>query len=172
MAKYIPWGVPQKILSKQRFVDYDLLLDFINTHRFIQFNVKANRDRIRSAYYSLPVVAPFSVCVRFPDDKLYVHLDNGSVDSWLAQLLHALDLPDRAIEKSTGTFMDPADAKRAANVAFNELHNLLCNVEALAANGIYDRSSFEEKFKLTWTAQPASLTSPKHVGSTIQIKFD
>lgn len=110
MAKYTPWGLSQRILAKQRFVDYDLLLDFINAHRFIQFNVKANRDRIRATYYALPTAAPFSSTVQFPDDKLYVHLDNGSIDSWLTQLLHALDLPDRAMEKSTGTFIDSADA--------------------------------------------------------------
>lgn len=150
---YSPWGITQRILSKQRFVEYDALLEFVSTHRFIQFNVKANRDRIRTAFSSLRVAAPFARTVRFPADVPYVHLENTSIDCWLTQLLQALDLPDRAIERSAGSTGEGGvnDAKRSANVAFNELHRVLCNLESMTSNGVYERASFEEHFSLVWT---------------------
>lgn len=150
---YSPWGISQRILCKQRFVEYDSLLEFVASHRFIQFNVKANRDRIRTAFSSLRVAAPFARTVRFPADVPYVHLENTSIDCWLTQVLQALDLPDRAIERNAGPSGEGgvSDAKRSANVAFNELHRVLCNLENMTANGIYERQTFEEHFSLTWT---------------------
>lgn len=148
--QYEPWNIQKKILTKQRFVKYKTLLDFVDNHRFIQFNVKANRDRIRGAYAALPTKAPFDRTIRFPEDDIYVHLDDGALDSWMSQLLQALDLPDRAIEKGTSSGTDVGDAKRSANVAFNELHKILVNVESLDKNGIYDRQSFESAFGLRW----------------------
>lgn len=148
---YTPWGMAQRILSKQRFVEYDAMLEFVASHRFIQFNVKANRDRIRTAFAALRTAAPFAQTIRFPANTPYVHLENTSIDCWLTQLLQALDLPDRAMERSaSGTDSSVSDAKRSANVAFNELHRVLCNLEHLAANGIYDMVSFEEHFNLVW----------------------
>lgn len=149
---YSPWGLPQHILSKQRFVEYDALLEFVASHRFIQFNVKANRDRIRTAFSSLRTAAPFARTARFPDSTPIVHLENTAIDCWLTQLLQALDLPDRAMEKNPAGSVEGTanDAKRSANVAFNELHRVLCNLENMASNGIYDRSTFEEHFGLSW----------------------
>lgn len=145
---YTPWDFSREVLAAQRFCPYVTLMDFVTQHRFLQFNVKANRDRIRSDYMAIPCSAPFNQSVRFPE-AIYVHLDHPAIDGWLTQMLQALDLPDRQIEKGNGS-SDSADAKRSANVAFNELHKLLINTEQLVSNGIYNRASFETKYGLTW----------------------
>lgn len=75
------------------------------------------------------------------------------------QMMHALDLPDRAVER--GQVSGPAheqslyDTKRAFDVTIDNLAKICVGVDMnkLAGAGIYTRETFEQKYGLTWAAE-------------------
>lgn len=110
-----------------------------------------------SAYNKLRGPAPFSQTTRFPDD-LFVHLDNDALKLWFEQLLHALDMPDRMMERDRTAVVDitsvttVTDAKRAFDIAFSRLAEIVRSVDIGVLNkyGVYDRLTFEKTFGLSW----------------------
>ncbi|CAL1672625.1 unnamed protein product [Lasius platythorax] len=129
---YRDFGVQHRLLAKQPFTSYDEFYKLVHNFQYASFHTKATRDRVRDAWQSLVQPAPFSRTVRFPD-KFCVHLSATALRVWVNQMMHALDLPDRAVER--GQVSGPAheqslyDAKRAFDVAIDNLAKICAGVD-------------------------------------------
>nr|WPV62269.1 MAG: coat protein [Wufeng shrew martellivirus 1] len=150
---YTTYSVRAKLAARHQWMLFDDLSAFVRQHQFIGFHVKANRDRIRDAFIQMRGTAPYSRSVRFPED-FYVHLGDRGVRTWIEQLLHALDLPDRLVERGRIGENENSlyDAKRAFDVAFSNLATIVDSTDerTLLENGVYERASFEAAFVCVW----------------------
>nr|UDL14010.1 MAG: coat protein [Xiangshan martelli-like virus 2] len=153
---YTNYTTRHMLLAKQAWCTFDDMIRFVRQHQHSGFHVKACRTAVLEAYNRLGGDAPFSRTVRFPDD-IYVHLDNDVLSGYLSQIMAAIDLPDRQIERSVGSTVEYginslSDAKRSYDVAFARLAASLraINLKKLSEVGVYDRENFEAAFELTW----------------------
>ena len=150
---YINFSVKHRLLVAQGWCSFSDFCQFVADHQFLGFHIVPNRNRVREAYIRLRGSAPFSSTARFPDD-FFVAL-GGPLRSYFEQLLCALDLPDRALERSGQNdfgINSLSDAKRTYDVAFQRLATISVefDINKLAAQGVYCRETFESTFALEW----------------------
>lgn len=141
-----------RLMERQQYVSLNDFVRFLRDAAYTSFFVHANRERIRSDYFAILGPCPFPQNRRFPED-FFVSVSSGKIRVWLNQMMQAMDMPDRHIERdNAGVFGNLNDAKRAFAVAVNNLLGLAeCVDDAiLADSGIYSRETFERTFNLTW----------------------
>lgn len=142
------------LLAKQNFALFDDVVKLVREMNVSAFYLKANRDRFRSEYCSLLRRAPFGRELRFPEDDLYVHVNNRNFERMIGCIMHALDLPDRMMEKGRDVDLTSVnDAKRNFNVNVDLLLQKLNSVDVteLCDVGVYCRETFESTYNLTWS---------------------
>lgn len=155
MAQYVNFSSVHSRLRKQAWCSFDEFRTFVTDFQHVGFYIHANRVRVGEAFARLRERSDlFSASTRFPDDD-YVHLDSEFMNAWFTQLMNAVDLPNRMIEKGTSGdtgLMSLNDAKRSFDVAFQKLASVLrlTTDAALATHGVYSRTSFETTFALNW----------------------
>nr|WPR17631.1 MAG: coat protein [Ant martelli-like virus] len=155
MSQYINFDTSHRLLAKHPFVMGFCV--FISDYQYMNYYIKENREALRQRWLSLDSLAPFSQTLRFPDNKLYMHLHNSNLKKLVDQLMHLIDLPERAIERGQ-SMTAPQNAnslyntKRAFHVAVGNLAKLCSIIDEakLSDYGIYTRSRFESEFGLKW----------------------
>jgi hypothetical protein len=151
---YHNFSVSHRLLAAQGWCSFADFTRFVADHQFLGFHTVANRNQICEAYVKLRGPAPFSSTARFPDD--FFLLLGGPLRSYFEQLLCAIDLPDRAFERSNvgpkRGITRTTDTKRSFDVAFQRLATVAveCNVAKLRNQGVYCRETFESAFELKW----------------------
>nr|WPV62271.1 MAG: hypothetical protein [Wufeng shrew martellivirus 2] len=151
---YTPWGMRETLLTGSRFVLMNDFVRWLREFQFASFFVKANRDRVRESYAAMRSDAPFRRDQRFPAEVFYIRLAHPAIRVWVDQALHAVDLPDRLLERSQNVDVSSMnDAKRSYDVSMDRLARLCeaLDVNELSENGVFCRETFEKSFGLTWT---------------------
>lgn len=140
-----------RMLQRQRFATLSDFERMLREFHYASFNTKAVRDRLRVEFAAVHGPAPFGAFERFPDD-FFVHLAHPAIMCWTNQLMHSIDLPDRAMEKGRDNDYGVGDAKRSFDVAIDNLVRICSNLDVreLGENGIYCRETFETKFGMIW----------------------
>lgn len=148
---YEGYVLKHRLLALQQFASFEVFGRFVRALGTTSFFVKANRDKIRVDYLALVTRAPFSQTIRFPND-IYVHLGNVNLERMMGAVLHAVDLPDRQIERGAQVDFSMSDAKRHFDVSVDALLQKFNSLDftVLKEIGVYDRESFEETFELVW----------------------
>lgn len=136
------------------------LRKIVRTLKYTNFSVQSQRDTALSSIAALKVDAPFSLEVRFPDDKLYVNISCGAYSEILRQIAESLNFKDRETEvqsRYNPSKADPEnqasrqkfgfdDALHAFHKGVEQVNRLLCTREE-----VYSRESFEKKYGLLWS---------------------
>lgn len=128
--------------------------------KFKSFSVKAVRDMMRTTLDNLPFDVPFSATSRFPTNEMYIDLSHSVPNAYLRQLIQALDLADRQIEKDRSMppelqrrlYSNFEDAKVSFYQALYALIDLVGPLQPYQAYilGVYTQSSFEVEHELAW----------------------
>lgn len=148
------WNAKMRRVMSMKWVSLNDFSRWVKEFQYASFFVKANRDRVREAYLSLNGEAPARSDKRFPSDIFVVMLSQASLRIWVDQALHAIDLPDRMMERNSGNvdYAGMNDAKRSYDVAMDKLSRLcdLLDENELCESGIFCRETFESHFQLVW----------------------
>lgn len=150
-SMYTGYDESHELLSMSDWYEFSAIKRWARMLIVMPFNVKANRDNIRTAFTQIQrVPEPFSRDVRFPNSYL-VRMGAGEMMNVVMHILAALDLPDRAVNKDHAS-VDTSDAKRAYDVNVQRLITLVAIVspDELSAHGVFGRRTFESKFNLIW----------------------
>lgn len=146
-AKYSNW---RPAITRREFCLFSDFIKFVRYYQHIGFHWDTNRKCLVSAYEDLRCGrrTPFSETERFPEDKVYLDLDNEAIRSNIDKILSACDLPDRVDESSRLV----QDAKRSFDVAFFNLRKIIhdSDEQNLLKHGVYSRESFEAFYGLVW----------------------
>lgn len=155
------WTTEALLLESHHWMEYAPLMTIMNTFKFKQFSVKANRDAMLTTLQNLQHNTPFSPSNRFPESKIYIDLNHSVPMRLLQQLTRALDYSDRQTEKGRSTtdhekdrsYSNFEDAKVAFYSSVDAILDLIgpLPIESAHIFGIYVQSSFESEHDLLWT---------------------
>lgn len=150
---YSEWPFQVQVLSEQEWTSYCSLLRWIQSFNWNKFNVKSQRDKIRTNYsqYVQPTFV-FQQNCRFKDDTI-VLTSASPIGECIRMILFSIDMADVAETKKVSyPWSGQSDAMLQLHTYCNKLANLMydTNQDRLMENGVYTRSAFEAKFKLSW----------------------
>lgn len=152
------------VWTSKSFAPYDVLYnDVLIKYAGENFQTQAARDTYRRALVGcLQIVADNST--RFPDNSVYVFVQNPAIGAIWAALLKATDTKNRVIEteeENRPTTAEVLNATRRvddASVAIREETQRL--IDAMSSGtGLYDREAFERASGYVWEeagVQPAA----------------
>lgn len=154
------WHNEALLLSDHQWVNWGTFLHILNSFKYKQYSVAANRDEMRNQLANLTTSAPFSDTTRFPD-SIYIDLNHSVPNNLMRQMLSALDFKDRQAEKGraepdalqTRMFSNLEDAKTAFYRALFQFVDIggQYPIERMYIVGIFTRGSFERVYELVWT---------------------
>lgn len=159
----MPYGWTHEVehLATDHWCEFGVFKMVINGFRFRSFSVKADRDAMRNELRNLKVSVPFGPTLRFSENGIYINLNHSVPGRLLRNLIMALDLSDRQVEKDRprGEAEDRRimsnfeDAKVAFYNSIEGLTDLLGSraIEYGHTLGIYTRLTFEAETGLTWS---------------------
>lgn len=155
------WTHEVALLATDHWIEFGMFKQVINGFRFRSYTVKAERDAMRNELRNLKVRVPFGPDLQFSASEIYINLNHSVPGRLLRNLVLALDISDRQIEKERPR-SDAEDKRNQSNledgkVAFyNAIESLtdLLGGRAIGYGhtlGIYTRITFESETGLVWT---------------------
>lgn len=147
----------KEYIKSYEFVEYNLLLMFLNNAKMLRYSVKAERDSVIDQLRSLTVTS-IDETTRFPEG-LYVNRSYGVAAGLLDRILQAADLTERELDREAETATRKYSVVNDQKVQFFKTISQLIAVLHTAyradapLKGIFTRSTFESTFHLEWQEQ-------------------
>lgn len=136
---------------------------FINQIRNKRFNLKENRDSIRSSYDDLLSKAiRVDNYSRFPKTSefdYYIDIDNSYTSRIFEKIFNSIDISDRFLESNSEFLNNNVTSLRDASRNFQNSKNNLLKILNMPIDfyndiGIYTRFTFEQYFNIIWSYNP------------------
>lgn len=159
----MPYGWTHEVehLSTDHWVEFGMFKQVVNGFRFRSYTVKAERDAMRNELRNLKLNVPFGENTRFPSNGIYINLNHSVPGRLLRNLIMALDVSDRQVEKerahsehsSNRVMSNLEDGKVAFYNSLEGLTDLLGSraIEYGHTLGIYTMITFESETGLVWS---------------------
>ncbi|XP_004529441.1 uncharacterized protein LOC101450853 [Ceratitis capitata] len=151
-AKYV-WSDRELLMHLQNYTPLILLIDFVEKTRTKRFYEAGERYEILMLIFIMRKGAPFCENKRFPEEY-WVNLSVGPIAEAFDRLSAAIDIPDPQLPIHM-TVTDLTSWKQQFDAAILDIRRFAYYTEPqqLAEVGVYNRTTFEERFGLHWRVE-------------------
>ncbi|XP_036318478.1 uncharacterized protein LOC118733256 [Rhagoletis pomonella] len=151
-GKYV-WTDRELLMHLQNYTPLILLIDFVEKTRTKRFYEAGERYEILMLIFIMRKGAPFCENRRFPEEY-WVNLSVGPIAEAFDRLSAAIDIPDPQLPIHM-TVTDLTSWKQMFDAAMLDIRRFAYYTEPqqLAEIGVYNRTTFEERFGLHWRVE-------------------
>ncbi|XP_067639026.1 uncharacterized protein [Eurosta solidaginis] len=152
-GKYV-WTDRELLMHLQNYTPLILLIDFVEKTRTKRFYEAGERYEILMLIFIMRKGAPFCENKRFPEEY-WVNLSVGAIAGAFDRLSAATDIPDPQQLPIHMSVADLTSWKQMFDAAILDIRRFAYFTEPqqLADVGVYNRTTFEERFGLHWRVE-------------------